>query len=103
MAVTVKVAANQVAELTSAVSVNAVENDSVTSNDNASAATQVNRKADMALTISDNPDPVTAGTDLVYTLTAKNNGPSTASGVTLAMTLDPGTSYLTYHRDELDL
>ena len=96
VSVTVKVAANRISGLTSAVNVNAAENDIDTTNDDAIAVTDVERKADMALTISANPDPVTAGTNLVYTLTAKNNGPSTATAVTLVLALDAGVSYQTF-------
>ncbi len=62
----------------------------------ASTTTGVNAKADMEVTIGDSPDPVTAGNNLVYTLTAKNNGPSTATGVSLVLTLGAGVNYMSY-------
>jgi uncharacterized repeat protein (TIGR01451 family) len=37
--------------------------------------------ADLSITMSDAPDPVLTRRDLTYTITAKNLGPSTASGV----------------------
>ena len=37
--------------------------------------------ADLSLTKSASPDPVPVGGDVTYTLTAKNNGPDTATGV----------------------
>ena len=40
--------------------------------------------ADLALTKTGAPGPVTAGTNLVYTMTVTNNGPSTAPNVALA-------------------
>lgn len=43
--------------------------------------------ADLALAMSDAPDPVTNGNNVTYTLTITNNGPDTATGVTLADTL----------------
>lgn len=43
--------------------------------------------ADLLLTKSDDPDPVTVGQQLTYTLTVKNTGPAPATGVTLTDTL----------------
>ena len=37
--------------------------------------------ADLAITKVDNPDPITLGQDLTYTVTVSNDGPSDASGV----------------------
>jgi uncharacterized repeat protein (TIGR01451 family) len=41
-------------------------------------------EADVAVTQTDSPDPVFAGERLVYTITVSNNGPDTATGLTLA-------------------
>ena len=46
-------------------------------NNQATATTTVNRVADLAISKSDNPDPVVAGNQLTYTVTVTNNGPST--------------------------
>ena len=62
-------------------------------NDSDSAFTQVQRQADLAVTKSDAPDPVTAGTDLSYTLVVKNNGPQDASSVALSDDLPTGTTF----------
>lgn len=43
--------------------------------------------ADLALTISDSPDPVTARQQLTYTLNVSNQGPASASGIALTGTL----------------
>jgi uncharacterized repeat protein (TIGR01451 family) len=43
--------------------------------------------ADLGLTITDSPDPVTVSQPLTYTLAVTNNGPSPASGVTVTDTL----------------
>lgn len=49
--------------------------------------------ANLALTLSDNPDPVTAGTNLTYLATSTNNGPTPADDVTIMLPL-PATTTL---------
>ena len=50
--------------------------------------------ADLAVTKNDAPDPVTAGQNLVYTVTVANNGPDDAQTVTLTDTLPTGTTFV---------
>ena len=60
------------------------EPETTTANNTASEDTTINRLVDITVAKSDNVDPVTAGSgasNLVYTVTATNNGPSDASGV----------------------
>jgi uncharacterized delta-60 repeat protein/uncharacterized repeat protein (TIGR01451 family) len=45
--------------------------------------------ADLALAMSDAPDPVSLGSSLVYSLTVSNLGPATATNVRLTNTLPP--------------
>jgi uncharacterized repeat protein (TIGR01451 family) len=40
-------------------------------------------QANLAVTIADSPDPVTARSNVTYTVTVRNGGPGSASGVTL--------------------
>ncbi len=50
--------------------------------------------ADLAVTKLDTPDPVDAGTDLVYTITVTNNGPGSASNASLSDTLPANTTFV---------
>ena len=62
------------------------QTESTTANNTANEDTTVNRQVDIGVAKSDNIDPVTAGSgagNLVYTVTATNNGPSDATGVTV--------------------
>ncbi len=49
---------------------------------------------DLAISLADAPDPVTAGETLAYTLTANNLGLQSASGVTMVFTVPDGTTFL---------
>ena len=48
--------------------------------------------SDLSITKSDSPDPVTPGSNLTYTLTATNSGPSDATGVVVTDTLPTGVT-----------
>ena len=50
--------------------------------------------ADLGITKSDSPDPVTVGQELTYTLMVANLGPDTAAGVTVSDTLPPGVTFV---------
>ncbi len=49
--------------------------------------------ADLAVTKQDAPDPVVTATNLTYTITVTNQGPDTATGVTLTDTLPAGFAF----------
>jgi len=51
--------------------------------------------ADLSLTMSASPNPVYINSNLVYTLTVSNAGPSTAGDVLITQTLPPGISFVT--------
>ncbi|MGE4073201.1 MAG: IPTL-CTERM sorting domain-containing protein [Lysobacterales bacterium] len=50
--------------------------------------------ADLSLTLTDSPDPVTAGTSLSYVATATNNGPAAAQDVTISLPLPAVTAFV---------
>src|SRR6185436_20182954 len=51
-------------------------------------------QADVAVTGSASPDPLNAGGTLVNTFSVVNNGPATATAVTLTTALPPGMTFL---------
>jgi uncharacterized repeat protein (TIGR01451 family) len=53
----------------------------------ASEQTTVDPVADLALSMSDSPDPVAVGEPLTYALNVLNSGPSSAGGITVSDTL----------------
>ncbi|SDT31847.1 conserved repeat domain-containing protein [Friedmanniella luteola] len=66
----------------------------VTTNDAASTDITVVTRADVSLTKSAAPNPVQLGSNLTYTLTAANAGPSQARGVVVTDTLPTGTTFV---------
>ncbi|HEX8288380.1 MAG TPA: DUF11 domain-containing protein, partial [Pyrinomonadaceae bacterium] len=50
-------------------------------------------QADLSITKTDSPDPVTAGNQITYTVTVTNNGPSVASNVSLTDSIPAGTTF----------
>jgi uncharacterized repeat protein (TIGR01451 family) len=60
----------------------------------ATVTTTVTTIADLALTMSDAPDPVAAGTSLTYTLRATNNGPNIAASVVTTDTLPASVTFI---------
>lgn len=65
-----------------------------TGDDSVAETTQVQAEADLTITKSDSPDPVTAGELLTYTITITNNGPSDALNVQVADTLPAGVTFV---------
>jgi uncharacterized repeat protein (TIGR01451 family) len=49
---------------------------------------------DLALTVTDAPDPVGSGSMLDYTVVITNLGPATATGMTVVTTLPPGVAFV---------
>ena len=49
-------------------------------------------EADLAVSKTDSPDPVTGGNEVTYAIRVTNAGPDAATGVVVADTLDPGVT-----------
>jgi uncharacterized repeat protein (TIGR01451 family) len=52
--------------------------------------------ADLAVSVSDAPDPVVAGNNLTYTITLTNNGPDAAQNVSLSDALPANTTFVLF-------
>ncbi|TDR41138.1 putative repeat protein (TIGR01451 family) [Tahibacter aquaticus] len=50
--------------------------------------------SDLAVTLTDSPDPVVAGNNLTYTITVSNNGPDAATAASWSLSLPPGRSFV---------
>ena len=50
--------------------------------------------SDLAVTITDSPDPVTAGNNLAYTISVSNNGPDVAANTSWSLALPAGTTFV---------
>ncbi|MCI0379621.1 MAG: DUF11 domain-containing protein [Gemmataceae bacterium] len=72
----------------------AIVTDPNLANNSDTETTLVQTQADLAVTKVDSPDPVIAGTNLTYTVTVTNNGPSDAQTVLLTDTLPTGTTFV---------
>ena len=82
--------------VTNTAAVSANETDLVTSNNSDSVVTTVNPLTDLEVTKAENSHPVTLGSNLSYTITVRNDGPSTSTSVMLTDNLPSGVSL---HRD----
>lgn len=75
------------------VAVAGTELETNTSNNTDSVNLNVSRVAGVTISKSDSPDPVVAGQNVTYTLTVRNDGPSTATNVVVS---DPVPTGLTF-------
>ncbi|MFN2545116.1 MAG: sortase [Actinomycetota bacterium] len=80
--------------VTNTATVSSTTGDPDPSNDSASDPTVVAPSADLSITNVDSPDPVGMGSDITYTLTITNNGPSQAVGVHVDDQLPAGVTYV---------
>jgi uncharacterized repeat protein (TIGR01451 family) len=90
----VTVNSGQVADLSATATAASSTTDPVPGNNAATATTVVQVQADLAITLTDAPDPVIAGTQLTYTATVSNAGPSDATAVVVNLPTPAGTSFV---------
>lgn len=74
--------------------VSSATSDPVSSNNSGVGRVSFASSSDLALTKTDGPDPVTAGTNLTYILSVTNNGPSAAPNVVVRDTLPAQVSFV---------
>src|SRR6185369_7890781 len=70
------------------------EDPNTANNTSDTVETTVDTAADLSITKSDSADPVTAGTNLTYTITVDSSGPSDALGVSVSDPIPAGTSFV---------
>jgi uncharacterized repeat protein (TIGR01451 family) len=90
----VTVNSSQTADLSATATAASSTTDPVPGNNAATATTVVQVQADLAITLTDAPDPVIAGTQLTYTATVSNAGPSDATAVVVNLPTPAGTSFV---------
>ena len=91
---TATVTATIVGTLTQTMSVRASESDPNLNNNTRTVSTTVISDADIAVSMTDAPDPVRRGAKLTYTINVINKGPLTASNVTLTDTLPSNVAFV---------
>ena len=82
--------------ITNTAAVNSATADPVPGNNSDTETTQVVNQADLSVTKSDAPDPLVAESNLTYTLTVTNGGPSTAQAVALLDTIPANTTFVSF-------
>lgn len=81
--------------ITNTATVGATTSDPSSGNNSATATTTVGvGSADISVTKSDSPDPVTAGNNLTYTISLTNAGPTNATSAAFNDTLPTGTTFV---------
>jgi uncharacterized repeat protein (TIGR01451 family) len=82
------------ATITNTATVASSTNDPGPSANSATTTTTVNTSTTLSISKSDAPDPVVAGTNLTFTVTVANNGPSDAQNVVMTDPLPTNTSFV---------
>ncbi|HEV2764199.1 MAG TPA: DUF11 domain-containing protein, partial [Pyrinomonadaceae bacterium] len=85
------------AQITNTAQVSATNADTNGANNSSSVRINVSRpapKANLALSVSDSPDPVAVGQNLTYTLGVQNGGTGAASSVVLTATLPSNADFV---------
>ncbi len=80
--------------LTNTATVSTSGNDPTGANNSDTETTAVNTQADLSVTKSDSPDPVSPGDDITYTIVITNAGPSDAQNLQLTDNIPANTTFL---------
>jgi large repetitive protein len=96
LTLTVLVGSGTTGTLINSAVVNAITADPQPVNNAATATTTVTSSANLGVTLTDGPDPVSPGTNLTYTVTVSNVGPSDAANVVFTDTLSTGVTYQSF-------
>ena len=91
--VEIKVTPQAAGSITNQANVSSSVSDPSLTNNSASAVTTVDPVADLSITKTDSPDPVSSGEQLTYTLNVSNSGPSPATSVSVSDTLPGSVTY----------
>jgi uncharacterized repeat protein (TIGR01451 family) len=94
LTITVLVQPDAVDPLVNNAAVTSTTSDPDTDNNLATWTVNLDAEANLTLTKDDSPDPVTAGSDLTYTLMVGNTGPSTAQDVVVTDTIPDETTFV---------
>jgi uncharacterized repeat protein (TIGR01451 family) len=95
--VTVRIASSVNGSITNTATVSSSTSDPNPGNNSSSVTVPVNTEADVSITKA-GPSTPTAGTDVTYTMTAMNGGPSDAQSVSLSDTVVAGTTFVSLAR-----
>jgi uncharacterized repeat protein (TIGR01451 family) len=82
------------ATLTNTATASSATTDPTPGNDSVTETTVVIAQADLSVTKTDSPDPVLVGTNLTYTITVTNVGPSDAQNVALNDAIPANTTFV---------
>src|SRR5690606_12479883 len=80
--------------LSNTATVTSTVDDAVPGNNSATDTDTLTAESDISVVVAGSPDPVDAGSNLTYTITVTNSGPSVAPAVTLADALPAGTTFV---------
>ncbi|OGO29035.1 MAG: hypothetical protein A2Z16_00610 [Chloroflexi bacterium RBG_16_54_18] len=94
--ITVSITSSEQVDVNDTATVTSDTPDPDTSNNIAKGKITFTGVADLSVTKTDIPDPVVAGTNLTYTITATNNGPSTAPNVVVKDVMPAQVSMISF-------
>ncbi len=80
--------------ITNTATISSATSDPNAANNSATATTAVTATANLSITKTDSPDPVLAGGNISYTITAANAGPSAATSTAVSDSLPANTTFV---------